>query len=276
MMGLRRFSGVARPLELDYPTNRWIGVVALAVLVGAWVVRGVASGDWLAAAAWAGLAALAVFLAWALCRELDPDREQIAFLAAGLALIGLAVTGLPSIGALFVMLLATRVLNRTTGVAATPLDALGLLALALWLASEGGWLYLAVAVAALMVDGLLPPRELRRLAAGAGATVLALGVMAVIAAEPAPFEPQALPFLLGVLFGAVFVPTLQAADRVAATADDTGEPLVPLRLRTAQVLALVAALGVVLWRGADGLAELMPLWAAMVAAGVGRLSRRAT
>lgn len=244
------------------------------VLVGGWLARGFTSGAWLAAATWAGLAALAVFLAWALCRELDPDRERVAFVAAGVALLGLAVTGLPGIAALFVVLLAIRVLNRTTGVAATPLDALGLLGLALWLALEGSWLYLALAAAALLLDGMLPPRDLRRAGAGLGAAVLGASAIAFIAPQPAPFEPQALALLLGVLLGILFAPALRGVNRLETTADDTAEPLLSVRVQAGQVLALLAGLGLALWRGAEGLAELMPLWAAMLAAGVGRLSGR--
>jgi len=274
-MNLRHLSGLARPLELDYPTNRWIGALALAVLAFGWLFRGLVSGAWLASGAWAGLAALAVFLAWALCRELDPDRERVAFLAAALALIGLAVTGLPDIAGLFALLLAVRVLNRTTGIPATPLDALLLFALAFWLAFEGAWLYLLLAVAALVLDGLLAPRSLLRVGTGLAAGVLVGGALAAVGAEAQAPEPQGLAILLAVVLAAVFAIAIRAVAGNETKADVTGERLSPARVRAGQLLALAAGFGLVLWRGGDGLAEQMPLWAAMAAAGIGRLADRA-
>jgi hypothetical protein len=273
-MSLRRFSGLARPLDLAYSTNRWIGAASLAILAAGWLLRGAISGDWLASGAWASLAALAVFLSWALCRELDPDRERIAFLASGLALLGIAITGLPDIAGLFAILLTIRVVNRTTGSAATALDGLALFALTFWIALGGVWLYLALACLASIFDGLSAPRSPSRAAIGVGAAVLATGAILVIGPNLIPFEPQMPTTLLAVLLAAALYPAVRDADSVETPADETGERLSSMRLRLGQLLAAAAALGLVLWRGDEGFAELMPLWAAMVAAGAGRLHER--
>jgi hypothetical protein len=278
-MELRQISGLARPVDTHYPTNRWIAGIAVAVLAAAWLWRGLATDAWLAAGGWAALAALALFLAWALARELDPDRELAAFGAAGvmlpvLAAAGLDWTPLPDLAALFLLLLALRTLNRTTGLGALPADGLGVLGLGLWLALSGQPLFLAAGVAALLLDGLLPPRSLRRVLGAAAAGAVAAGIVVAAApALPAP-APEPLPLLAALVLAALFTPSILGAGRLASVGDEPGEPLSPVRVRAAQVLALATALAASAWTGADGLAALLPLWAAMAAVGVSRLVRR--
>lgn len=271
-MDLRQVSGLARPVHLSFPTNRWIAVLTGAVLIGAWVWRGLATGAWLTAGGWAALAALALFLAWALARELDPDAALVAFVAAGLMLPFLVVAAfewlpLPDIAALFTVLLAIRVLNRTTGIAATLLDGIGVLALGLWLALGGLPVYLAGAAAALLLDGLLPPLSIRRVLIAA--TVVAVAVAAAVFFGQAPPSPEGglLPIGAGLAIGVLFAASIRAAGRMESIGDETGEPLSPLRVRAGQILALSIGLVIVVWQGSAGLVALLPLWTAMAALG---------
>ena len=277
-MDLRHVSGLARPIDLSFPTNRWISALTLAVFVVAWVWRGLAGAGWLAAGGWAALAAIAVFLAWALARELDPDRDLAAFAAAGFMLPGLLLAGpgwiaLPDLAALFLVLLVARVLNRTTGVGATVPDALIVLGLGLWLALASTPVYLAAGIAALVIDGLLPPREARRsLLAVAGGTAAVL--LFVFTADGSMKPPLHLISLAAALvIAGLFAVAIHGAGRIDSVGDDDGKPLSPLRVRAAQVLALATGLGVVLWNGSAGLIALLPLWAAMTAAGAHRMAR---
>jgi hypothetical protein len=280
-MDLQQISGVARPLDPGYPSNRWIGIVTLAVLALAWLGRGAAAEDWLAAAGWAVVGAVAVFLAWALARELDPDAEGAAFTAAGIMAAALLAAGasgaaLPDLAALFVLLLATRVLNRTSGLGATVADGIGLLALGLWLTTQGQPLYLVAGAAALLLDGLMPPRARRRLIVGGAALAIA-AVIAVAASQPPapavphPLAPTWLPLLAALVAAALLLPSVRAAGRAQSTGDATGAPLSPARVRAGQGLALVTGLIAVLLQGAAGLIGLLPLWAAMAGVGSTRL-----
>jgi len=280
-MQLRQISGIARPVELGYPTNRWIGALTLIVLIAAGVGRALAVPGWPAAAGWGVLAALAFFLAWALARELDPDGELAAFIAAGFTLPVIAAAALrwlplPDLAALFLVLLALRVVNRTTGVPATLPDTLGLLALGLWLGYEVNPVYLAVAVAALLLDGFLGrPNVLRLLLTGAAAIV---GVLLLgFAGEPlqSRLDPPVLALaavLAAVLISLFFAVAIRAAGQVESHGDDTDEPLSSRRVRAAQLLALLTGLAITLWHGNAGLIALLPLWAAMAATGGYRLA----
>ncbi|WP_462320983.1 hypothetical protein [Halochromatium sp.] len=282
-MTLRQISGIARPLELDDPTNRWIGMLTLGVLVAGALGRVLLGQGLLTATVWSALAGLSFFLAWALARELDPDAELAAFVAAGFTLPALAAAEigwlpLPDLAALFLVLLAVRVLNRSTGVAATLPDTLGLLALGLWLGYQSSPVYLAAAVAALLIDGLLGPANRRRLILTGAAA--ALGGLLIAVGEPhsdlggSPALASMLapaPLLAALILSALFAITIRAAGQVQSVGDDTGEPLSPRRVRAGQLLALLSAIGVTLGHGDAGLIALLPLWAAMAASGAYRL-----
>ncbi len=270
-MNLRAISGIARPLDFEYRTNRWIAGLAGAVLLIATLVRALATGDWLGAAGWGAWSALGVFLAWALARELDPDRDPAAFLAAGLAGVALLLTGLPDIAALFVVLLAVRVLNRTTGVGATPLDGIGLLGLGLWLALGGTLLYLAVGAVALTLDGLLPPANRRRALLGVAGAAVAAAVLVLAGAEHEATGVAPLPIAGGLAVAALFAVVIARTRHVESLADVTRVPLAASRVQAGQVAALVTGLAAVVLQGGAGLVGLMPLWAAMLAVVLYRL-----
>lgn len=272
-MDLRTVSGLARPLDFSFTTNRWIAAIAAAVLLGATILRGLLTGAWPAAAGWGALAALSVFLAWALGRELDPDHDPAAFVAVALSLVGIVAMGLPDIAALFVVLLAVRVLNRTTGVPATLVDGLGLLGLGLWLASGGAWLGLAIGAAALVLDGLLRPTSQQRFLLGLLGAAVAFGVALLIAAEP-DLSLAPLAILVAAVGGIVFSIAIRGAAQTQTRTDVTDEPLSATRVRAGQLLALAAGLGSAVLEGFSGLTALMPLWAAMLAAGAYRMAPR--
>jgi len=285
-MDLRTVSGIARPLELGYPTNRWIGLLTLGVLIAGALGRVLVGQGWLAATGWSALAALSVFLAWALARELDPDAELAAFVAAGFSLPALAAAGLgwltlPDLAALFLVLLAVRVVNRSTGVAATLPDTLGLLALGLWLGDQSSPVYMAAAIAAPLIDALLGPAARSRLMLTAVAA--AIGGLLITTGSPnddiggSPAWVPMLaptPLLAALILSALFVVTIRAANQVHSIADETAVRLSPHRVRAGQLLALVTALALALGHGDAGFIALLPLWAAMAATGASRLVAR--
>lgn len=283
-MKLRQVSGIARPIEPDYWTNRWISLLTLVALIAGGLWQVLLGQGWLAATGWSALAALSFFLAWALARELDPDAELAAFIAAGFTFPALVAPGvgwmpLPDLGALFLILLALRVVNRTTGVAATLPDTLGLLALGLWLGYQSSPVYLAAAVAALLIDGLLGPADHRRLVLTAAAA--AVGGILITIGNPqydlggnpalAPVLAPA-PLLAALILGALLAVTFRAAARIQSLADDSAEPLSPRRVRAGQLLALLTAVGLIFGHGSAGLIALLPLWAAMASTGIYRLA----
>lgn len=197
-----------RSLDPGYPTN-------LAMVL--WV----ALAWWL----WGGAAGLSIFFAWALTRELDPDRPLAALLAALLA----TLWGGYSSG-LFLLLLGMRFVNRTPGVPARWLDSLVLLGLA-WSRPNAAW----IAAAAFFLDAVLDKPLRRHLVFGS----LALGSLAqsdcLSAAGPSPQLSS------GLLLGASFLLVCLAKPPTSG-GDEDGRRLNPSRVLAAQLLAMLGAL----------------------------------
>jgi len=273
-MKITRVTSIGRPIDVNYPTNRAIVIWALVVAVAGATVQVLAGEGWASGGLWGINAGLAVFLAWAMCRELDPDHPLSAFVAAGLATAGL----LPAVGrvcypppqllVILWLLVAVRVVNRTTGPPATVLDALGVLGLGAWLSYQGNWGYGALTVIALLLDGQLPdPQRRQRWFAGIGAVVV--GVIAVLRGMPRGSGGSAVwPGLLAVGMCALFAPVFVAARSVESVGDQGGQRLIGVRVQAAQGIALLAGVQAAFWSGEAGLVAMMPLWAAVVGASI--------
>lgn len=265
---------IGRPIDPAYPTNRAIAALSLLVTVVASGARIFAGARILEGGLWGLSAGLTVFLAWALARELDPDEDLAAFVAAGLSIVGLLVAGLPSLLLAFWLLVALRTVNRTVGLPARPLDSIALLGLGSWLTWQGYWPVGLVTVAAFAADGFLfPPLRYHLLVAGA---VLLVTIVSPLVHQIAPISRAVtLPWVLVVLIAALlFVLVIVASRTVHSMCDATGEPLNPRRVQAAQIIALLA-LALLVWQNGDGgIVDLLPLWAALGGTGLYRLTHR--
>ena len=269
---LTDLSAVSRPLSPTIPTNIAIGLLAAAVAVTGGIVQLSGGMTLMESLLWGIGAGLSLFLAWALTRELDPDHDLSAFVGAGLMLIGLLVSALPSLLALFWLLVVLRIVNRTVGLPARPLDLLGALMLGGWLTWQGNWVAGLLTAVAFLLDGLLPLRARNRLflsgIAFAGTLVLSV-FQGNMAKEQGPIMASV---LAAVATGGLFVFVIATTREVKAVGDATGERLSARRVQAAQILALVTALLYTWWEGASGMATLLSLWAAMAGAALYRLA----
>lgn len=277
-MKVSDITALGRPIDPNYPTNRAIALLSAGVVVAGAAYRLLAGDPLLDSTLWGIGAGLAVFLAWALARELDPDHDLSAFVAAGLMVIGLLLWGLPELLLVFWLLLALRVIDHSTGLPAHWLDSLGLLGLGGWLTGQGYWTAGLLTVAAFALDGWLAP-ALRRHQLFALLALLVTVTLAVFQGDITQVEDASTPILLAVAaMGALFLVVIGTSRRVTSLCDQTGEPLRPTRVRVAQALALAAGLLLAWWSGAHGVVALLPAWAAMLGVGLyrlGLLARRA-
>jgi len=263
---MNKLTSIGRPIDLNYPTNRAIAALTIVVMAGGTMFALLSGGGGVESVRQGTGAGFAVFLAWALCRELDPDHNPSAFVAAGLALGGLFLWDLPHFGALLWLLLVLRVVNQTMGLPATVLDASAVLGLGGWLAVQGNWGYGAITALALFVDSQLsPPNRKQVFFAGLGIVVTV--VVVIVAGELRWGEtPSLVAGLIGLGMVVSFVPVVLRARRLDSVGDATGEPLEPLRVQAGQGLALLAGVEVAFWGGEAGLVSLGPLWAAVLGA----------
>jgi hypothetical protein len=254
-------SHIGRPIDPSSASNRY--ALAAAVLAG--VVAGAVTlvtsgfGD---AVRWGFLGGAGAFLAWAIAREVDPDDTVAAAVAAPLGLAALLV-GAPGVAASAAVLIAARIMVRTTGRSPTPLDLVVLVAGAGYLGTQPvAWVPLAALVVAVAHDAVVTGGGMARLAA-APLAMVAAGVLGALVAEPgwSWTTPDAAALVVGIA-GVVAALAALPTDHPRSVGDLTGDPLQHHRLVTGRVLVLAAGLGSFALLGGDGVAAVSPLWAA--------------
>lgn len=274
-MKMTDITSIGRPIDLHYPTNRAIAAVTLVVTIGGLLWQRLTGAPWSASALWGAHAGLAVFLAWALCRELDPDRPMAAFPAAGIALLALLLWRPPRLAPIFWLLILLRVVNRTAGTPAGLLDALGLVALAGWLSLRGNWGYGVITTLALCLDAILP-NPVRRQLAFALLAALVTAAAAALGAPPPWEAPSLASGLIALGLSLLLLPVIISSRSVESVGDQTGDRLEPVRVQTAQILALLIGVETAFLGGPSALAALSPLWAAALGASLVWLYRTLT
>jgi len=257
-------TAVGRSLDPRYPTNLAIGLLSLAFGAVRVATSLLSGANILESALWGIGAAFAVFLSWALGRELDPDHDLSAFVGAGLMALASLFSELPALIVILWLLVALRVVDRTVGLPARPLDSLALLGLGGWLTWQGHWIVGLMTAVAFLLDGLLA-RPLRYHLVLSGVAFVGTVVLSILhgnmAMEGRPTIPLA---ISAAVMAALFLMVITTSREPQTVCDATGERLNPGRVRAAQILALLTALFYAWWGGIAGVEALSPLWAAML------------
>jgi hypothetical protein len=264
--GVERFTHVGRVIDPRNPSN----LFALAVS-GAAGAAGLVLGGSLGAGISAGLA---TFLAWALGRELDPDRPWTAGAAAvATGAVSLAIPA--EAGTLAVLLVAARVTLRPTGLPPTVLDLVGLTVVAGFFArSPAGWSAgMALAFALARDTTLPPPAERTQLGFAAAAAVLVTAVATLTDALGGPWQApdayEATIAALGLIAG-ITLPRETPRSRCDATpAIMSDERLQWARWTVLGALVLAGVVG-----GGPALGATAGGWLALTSTGLGARVRR--
>jgi hypothetical protein len=272
-MKLTDFTALGRnPIDPSYPTNLAIAALALIVTIARTIVRLLSGAALLESVLWGIGAGLVLFLTWALGRELDPDHDLSAFVGAGLVLVAFLLPDMPSLLVILWLLLVLRIVNRTVGLPAKPLDSLGVLGLGAWLTWQGYSMVGLMTAVAFLLDGLLPP-PLRHHLFMSGLAFVTTVVLAILQGDMAMEAGLTIPVVISsVVTAGLFTIVIATTRELEAVGDATGTMLAPRRVQAAQVLALLTALLFAWWDGASGVVTVLPLWAAMVGVGLYRLA----
>jgi hypothetical protein len=262
---MQQLSTIGRPVDFRYKTNKAIALITLAVILVAAAIRIASGGAILDDLFWGLKAELAVFLTWALGRELDPDHDLSAFVAVIFSVVALGLFGLPSVGLLFWLLLISRTVNRTTGAPASVLDSCITLALAVWLSKAFGVAILYLTAGSFFLDAWIGPKSQRQFLVAGLAVIAAVG--AVLLRWAGSYGAQnANACLIALAFTACFTPIFIEGSKVECLDDKSIARLQPLRVQSAQVMALLSGILLALLLGVSGLKLLSPLWAIAIGA----------
>ncbi|MFB6290270.1 MAG: hypothetical protein ABEJ25_00860 [Candidatus Bipolaricaulia bacterium] len=260
MVNFKNISNLSRPLDTDYPSNVFILVISSASLLGFGIYSWLSGESALWSIVFGAKAFLSVFLAWALCREIDPDRP----LAAGLAAIGqvivIWVTNVPNLLLTFWALIIFRVLNRSTGLKAGLADIVLVSALSMWLGFELAWVIPGVSAVILLLDGLMLNPNRKNLVPG----ILLIGeAIYLVVNNPDIWigfvdYPAKLGLVLGISLTFLF--GISRYRTVTSGNDKTNEPLSPSRVQLTQFMAVSVALLLPLWTRVYGFHQSTTFW----------------
>lgn len=262
-MNKRGFSALARPMDLKYSTNRAILILMAAINVLFFFVHWASGVMAWEALVYAFQAGISVFLAWAIGRELDPDHGLTAFVSAALMLALLFLFPLPNLLALFWLLLLVRLLNRTVGLPPTLLDITSILGLTAWLCFQENWMYGLLTTMVFLQDQFVF-KSAQKFAWPV--VVASLITVVYLLIELAIVIPNMFIGILaagGLTFTFFVLFSLKASD-LKSVGDETGEPLLPKRMKAAQLSAAFIVLLFLLLEGDAAFAGFLPVWTAML------------
>ena len=258
-------SALGRPIDFRFASNRFAvfatfaaGAIASAVTFAGRDDNALGAGV---------LAGGAAFLAWAVARELDPDRTLTAYVAAPLGFVmwffdpaGLLVTG--------AVLLAVRVVTGTVGYSPSTADLALLVGFATLVGLRPGGVVAAAAIGvAIALDARLAGRDsaLRygsALAGIAGASVAtALWASAIEFSSITLASGAAAALAIGIAIATPLGP-------VTSLTDLKKRPLERRRVRLGRLLAAAAIGGYLGLGGSNGVTQMGAVVAALMALGV--------
>lgn len=262
-MKLKRLSSVARSVDLSYPTNRAIVIITLLFFLGTAGFQLILGREISSASASGLKAGASVFLAWAFARELDPDNEFSAFVAAFLGCAGFLLFPSPFLLALLLELLLIRIINRSTGLPAKTFDSFAILLLSGWISFQREWIFALFTALAFFLDSSLPkPNRRNRIFGGIAFMVSLIAFMRTAGNESILMNTQLGLFALAATL--LFIQQTLRSRKIKSRGDLTGIPLDPLRIQAAQLTALLNAILFTALKGWAGIESFMPLWVAVL------------
>lgn len=252
-MNIAAHSGLGRHLNLRYRSNRIavFGTLLAAALLGGvtWTTSG--EIDFFATAS----AAIGVFLAWAIARELDPDHPGSASIAMVAATL-LALIQPPATAVVAVLLIAVRILVGTVGAPLRPGDLLVLMAAAGYAGSRpDGW---AAAGALAIAVAVAHRRHRRWLPATLGGVALTTAIVASPGADIGLASPLSAVVITLAAAAAAVTPRPTTVDSTTDFADQSisADRVFAARSITALTLVATGLLGATATALAPGLAAL--------------------
>jgi len=251
-----------RPVYPGYSTN--FAILAAAAIAGviAGSLRLVRSGGDIGASIATGFfMGAAVFIAWSLTREADPDHNAAAFVSAGAAFVLSILWNVPPLdllvlGAIIVFL---RLIDRIVGPPFHWLDTIGSFAFVLILAWQQQWLLVLFMGIAYMIDAVWEPTPLRRHILFA----LVSGMVALYAMSQQTLQTLALSTENMIVLGTcllIFLIFIFTLSQLRTKADTPGYSLNLGRIRATDVWLLLLGIGFMLFAGDAGVRMLVPLW----------------
>ncbi len=246
-----------------YLTNKLIMVlffIVLALTIAISVYRGEV---FTAALVSAFISATAVFLSWALGRELDPAHQWSAFISLPPVFIAFIAIGRPSLLALLFFILSCRLLNRTPGRQPFRSDSILLLAMGLLLYFNNFYFALPCLALFFLTDALVKPVNNFQYISALVTSAAYSALLLLVSPEPASYVPGSIPVfypaaaLIIVALSAIYISFVTRHKR---TLDDLNrEELNYLRVNAARLLIAAWMISEIIFGGAMMIHQIYPM-----------------
>lgn len=266
-------TSLSRPVDFAYPSNRYAIGVSVLAFIGVAIYYFAGQQASIVDSLFLGLgAAGAAFLAWAIGRELDPDYNLSAGLAAPLAVAGFLVLGLPNFFGLGLLMWSSRMVARTVGLPMKVFDSTLILivtGLAVW---QGSWIFGLMGALAFFLDSRLHNPDTGQAIYALFALILTFAIT-LIGDGFAGAAELTMPYLIGVGLVAVLYASLivRRPLPLVSVGDATGERLNTRRVQATQAYMLVVLIGIAFWHGDAGVVMLLPVWGVVLSMVINRL-----
>ena len=263
-----QLSGLARPVDISYRSNRNMLLVLLLALVAGTTYQLVVGMDFLDSLWWGVQAAFAVFLSWALGRELDPDINSTAMLSIPLSLGAFyffedIISWLLLLE--FVMLM--RVGSHVCGQSVKITDAVLVIGLATYLAWKGDYIVGFALAVTFIADYQFRPPHKNSLWYAVAAFVLTTATIIFFPVADFNFSYSNY-WMWGVIAVSLFFVLLVIRDykRPRSTEDYRVQALSGSRMQSVQLIVIISLLLIYFLKGQSTVVALAPLWAVVVSA----------
>ncbi len=236
--------------------------VTLAVLAILFIYHLALGVPFLEALGTAGAAAVAVFLSWAIGREIDPVHDWSAFISLPFTFAAFLLYGPPALATLFFILLLGRLINGSTGLQATPIDAALITILGAVLFTGGTLIALPFSAAAFGLVGILHvPAPAGRKYGWYAFISLALFIVMFIFFYPQHYYFPGFSIYTGIAALALAILTIVLVLRAGkgqVSGDNSDEALDTRRIRLAQVVLALFMVADFYLKGSIALVMLYP------------------
>jgi len=270
-MDRKRISSLSRPLDMDYPDNRLIVILCTLVFSASAIFWMLSEDNLLSGIIWGGRAALSVFFAWALTKEIDPDHPESAIIAAGIGMSGLFLSNYPGLLIALLLVFLFRMVNRSVGVSLTFYDSVLIVIIGIYLVYTGKWIYgIVMSIAFFMDAALSKPVKRHFLFAFISLIASLLGFYRNSIGIGYLSGYYIIALVILVLF---FIFRIVLAGRIGSVSDVSGQQLSDQRVIATCIVALIAGLLAVSEGQTDILAA-FPLWAAISGGTIFEISQR--
>jgi len=265
-MKMNQISALARPLDINYRSNRNMLLIFLLVLILGTAFQWFTGQVFLQSLWWGARAAFVVFLSWALGRELDPDINTTAMLAIPFSLATFYLYGDFNWLLLLAWLMMMRIGSHICGQSVKLTDALLVTGLAVYLIWRGDYVIGFALTLVFLANYQLTPPHPRSLWYAVVSFILSILALIFSPQEGAVFSYDN--YWMGSIIasGLLFLLfVIRDYKRPRSTEDYRVQALSGSRMQASQLIVLLGLLFAYFLQGQASVVSTAPLWATLVA-----------